>query len=75
MLKPKFSFSVISDIHITKEDKQSHLKLEEALSDLKEITTTPDRVIVMNGDVTNDGSIHSYMKLKKILNKQIFVSI
>lgn len=78
MEKPILSFPVISDIHISVENVQSHQKCKHALQDLYNISPDYD-VLVVNGDMTNDGTQESYDKLTSLveenLEKEIFFTI
>lgn len=64
------SFPVISDIHISVEDAQSHQKFKRALKDLYNISPDYD-VLVVNGDMTNDGRQESYDKLESLIEENL----
>lgn len=78
MEKPIFSFPVVSDIHITTENIQSHEKFKHALTDLEELAPGYE-TIVINGDMTNDGKDESYDALNTLIqenaSKEIFFTI
>lgn len=65
--QPLFSFVVLSDIHIQSWDKQSHLMLKTALSDIQ--TFSPEAAaLIMNGDLTN-GMPEDYRQLSDMLKQ------
>ncbi|WNR44985.1 metallophosphoesterase family protein [Paenibacillus roseipurpureus] len=65
---PLFSFSVLSDLHVTSTDKVSQLLLKQALMDHHELR--PDsKLLVLNGDLTN-GSEADYRSLLALLSRQ-----
>ncbi|WP_318615675.1 metallophosphoesterase family protein [Sporosarcina sp. YIM B06819] len=70
MTKPIFSFSVISDVHISEKDVGAHQKLVHALQDLQQIVPDYDAIIV-NGDMINDGREESYGKLTELLDEHL----
>lgn len=69
MTKPNFSFSVISDVHIAKNNDNAQLKLENALNDINQINPSEDNVVIINGDLVTDGEYESYNKLENVLSK------
>ncbi|MDR6885039.1 metallophosphoesterase [Bacillus sp. 3255] len=67
-LAPLFSFSVLSDIHITAGDQVSELLLTRALADHHKVR--PDsKLLVLNGDLTG-GSEADYRSLLWLLSRQ-----
>lgn len=69
-MKPIFTFPMISDVHITKTNAQSHRKFVHALQDLEEVAPNYD-VIIMNGDSISDGHADSYEKLDELLAEHL----
>ncbi|WP_062108940.1 metallophosphoesterase family protein [Bacillus niameyensis] len=64
-------FFVISDFQLTIGNKKSHGKIKIGLQDLKEINPTPDALVV-NGDMTDDGSKESYEKVKYVMEETFY---
>ncbi|SDO68210.1 3',5'-cyclic AMP phosphodiesterase CpdA [Paenibacillus sp. yr247] len=65
---PLFSFSVLSDAHITSSDHEAQLRLRNALADHHALR--PDsKLLVLNGDLT-DGSEGDYRSLLGLLSRQ-----
>ncbi|TXK82661.1 metallophosphoesterase [Paenibacillus sp. N3.4] len=65
---PLFSFSVLSDAHITTWDEEAHKRLRDALADHHALRPN-SKLLVMNGDLTN-GSEGDYRTLLGLLDKQ-----
>ncbi|MCY9692080.1 metallophosphoesterase family protein [Paenibacillus alginolyticus] len=65
---PLFSFSVMSDVHITSYDQVAQLRLSQALADHHALR--PDsKLLVLNGDLTN-GSEADYRSLLALLSRK-----
>ncbi|HJV44735.1 MAG TPA: metallophosphoesterase [Bacillota bacterium] len=65
--EPKYTFAVISDIHIQAEQLQNQKKFERALQDLSELPIKP-QTLVINGDLT-EGRQGDYDQLEAILRR------
>jgi 3',5'-cyclic-AMP phosphodiesterase len=66
--EPKYTFAVLSDIHIQAGSAQNMRKLEAALRDLNELNPSPQSVVI-NGDLT-EGLAADYHQLNQILQEQ-----
>jgi Icc protein len=66
--EPIFTFSVLSDLHITGWDQESHRLFRSALSDHTELHPTSS-LLVLNGDLTN-GHAEDYEALGQLLQEQ-----
>lgn len=65
--EPRFTFSVLSDIHITPWDGESHRRLRQALSDHAALFPQSS-LMALNGDLTN-GNDEDYRSLFKLLGE------
>ncbi|SEF61153.1 metallophosphoesterase [Paenibacillus sp. UNC499MF] len=69
----KFTFAVLSDIHVVAWDPESHRRLEVCLKDYAAMKHPPD-FIVINGDLT-EGFAEDYTVLKRILSEHARVPV
>ncbi|MFB7813094.1 metallophosphoesterase family protein [Paenibacillus chitinolyticus] len=69
----KFTFAVLSDIHVVAWDPESHRRLEVCLKDYASMKHPPE-FIVINGDLT-EGFAEDYTVLKRILSEHVRVPV